>query len=302
MIYLIFKLILLLLTALFGAFWLERVFEKINLNSRSYFGSNLSKTGLKFSREFNRVLPQILYGQSYTKSGGGFNFKYGYKFYPKLLNSLMSQRQVFGAPIQKSCFSLREILAEDLRFERQLQGHWNSSVFQMLALGAMTWVFALACWYLAGIVVSEVLVLIGFLQLFGLGIFVFYYCRQKSKVFAEMQGFYEVIIGYPNLSQTTLSTQEVFQLLPVSKVSESRDSDLILIKETLLEFLREFCQNGRANREGFKLLLSEINFIQSEKFRNFSKKVLVLKLLVSVLFFFSGYLGYVLALVGQLTA
>lgn len=241
-------------------------------------------------------------GHLFSNSGQNFELKFEiqYKFYSRILSLLFQQRFKFGSPVQTEILRLRSVLMEDIRFEKELGGHFKGSILQVLVLSMITWVFAGFTWKFIGFIAdAKVIALIITMQLLGLGFFYFNYSRKRRVVFHNIPHFYQFIMIYTSLVKTNISVQGVVSSLPVKEIENCNDEALLHLKKILINFLNEYGLKGQLNLEGFDLCLEEMNFIQMQKFKKFISEILHLKLFVSLVFFFTGYLLYIFDLVGQ---
>ena len=222
-----------------------------------------------------------------------------YKFYTGMIQLALRYSVQFGAPIGEHLKSLRKSLIQDWEFERKLSGHLFSTLGQVLTLSLITWGFGLFCRGILGLWPpwTDMLV-VGMLQFFGAGIFLFIYRRKKTSLFFPYEKCYYSLVSAAILQQLGLSLQQVVARCGIEELPEK--GRLAGVRSQLQSLFRQCHHRGHSLKDFVVELREEVDFYLEEDFKKFLQFTTRMKFLVLAAFYLPAYLIFVFSLFGDL--
>lgn len=224
-----------------------------------------------------------------------------YKFFTELIEILLSMARQWGAQYQQVFLTLREILHQDLQFEKQLKDFIQGCWFQMLFIVMMSWLFIILGMSWVGLdFPMKYLMGIGCWQLIGMGVF-FLGLKQLKKYFLDPLGkFWRSLICLRSLAETALPRSEVVRLSQIKELDQIEAREWSDFKIKLQHLAQWMLGHGQSPIKEINYLIDELRFLEKHQIQKFQKMSHVLKFTVLVVFFIPAYFAFLFIIFSSL--
>lgn len=216
-----------------------------------------------------------------------------YKFYTLLIEKILLYNRKYGAPMRKIIVDIRGGLIRDDQFERKLRKEFCGGIGQFLFISIITWFFVFMSQLITEVSITfDVFVIIGLMQITGIGLFYFFYSKWKKYTFLNFADYFYSLYAMRSLSEIGLSVRQV---LHESIIAGLISKEVKIFKNINLRLKRavdSWQKRGSPVQQELKEITDELWFIQDENFRSFIKKVGILKFFILATFFLSSYFVY----------
>lgn len=216
-----------------------------------------------------------------------------YKFFSELVEMLLSLARQWGAQYQQVFIVLREILHQDLEFEKQLKEFTQGCWFQMLLIVFMSWTFIIlgTTWVKIQFPLSY-MIMIGLWQ--GLGMLCFFFGIKilKTRYLAALGAFWKSLICLRSLSETALPRSEIIRLSNLKNLdgfSHPEWSDFRVKVQHLGQWV---LTSGMSPSKEIQYLMEELRFLEKHQIQVFQKMANILKFLILIIFFIPAYFAF----------
>jgi hypothetical protein len=217
-----------------------------------------------------------------------------YKFFSELVEMLLSLARQWGAQYQQVFMVLREILHQDLQFEKQLKEFLTGCWFQMVFIVLMSWLF---------IVLGTTWVEIPFpLKYRGLGMILFYFgIRQlKKKYLSALGAYWRSLICLRSLAETALSRSEVVRLSQLKTLDGYVGLEWQDFKIKVQHLGQWMLSSGQSPVKEIGYLMDELRFLEKHQIQKFQKMSHVLKFGILIVFFIPAYFAFLFIIFSNL--
>lgn len=226
-----------------------------------------------------------------------------YKFFSELVEMLLSLARQWGAQYQQVFMTLREILHQDLQFEKELKEFLQGCWFQMIFIVLMSWLFIIlgTSWVKIPFPLHY-MVCIGIWQSLGMIFFFVGIKMLKKKFLAALGAYWRSLICLRSLAETALPRSEVVrmsQLKNLDSYPEAQWQDFKLKVQHLGQWMMS---SGQSPVKEIGYLMDELRFLEKHQIQKFQKMSHVLKFAILVVFFIPAYFAFLFIIFSNLGA
>ena len=224
-----------------------------------------------------------------------------YKFFSELVEMLLSLARQWGAQYQQVFITLREILHQDLQFEKQLKEFLQGCWFQMILIVAMSWLFIIlgTSWIKINFPLKY-MIMIGGWQ--ALGMLCFYLGMKilVKRYLGALGSFWKSLICLRSLSETALPRSEVVRMAGIRELDEYQHSEWKEFKIKVQHLGQWMLSAGTSPVKEIQYLMDELRFLEKHQIQVFQKMGHILKFSILVIFFIPAYFAFLFIIFSSL--
>lgn len=226
-----------------------------------------------------------------------------YKFFSDLVEMLLSQARQWGAQYQQVFITLREILHQDLQFEKQLKEFVQGCWFQMGLIVAMSWLFIiLGTTWVEIKFPLKYKIIIGSWQLLGMMSFFFGIRLLKTRYLSALGAFWKSLICLRSLAETALPRSEVVRLSQIKSLDQYSHHEWNDFKQKVQHLGQWMLSSGQSPVKEIGYLMEELRFLEKHQMAQFQKMSHALKFAILAIFFIPAYFAFLFIIFSNLGA
>ncbi|MFY7992864.1 MAG: hypothetical protein ACOVP4_06210 [Bacteriovoracaceae bacterium] len=226
-----------------------------------------------------------------------------YKFFSDLVEMLLSQARQWGAQYQQVFITLREILHQDLQFEKQLKEFVQGCWFQMGLIVVMSWLFIiLGTMWVEIKFPLKYKIMIGFWQALGMMSFFFGIRQLKTRYLSALGAFWKSLICLRSLAETALPRSEVVRLSQIKSLDQYSNHEWNDFKHKVQHLGQWMLSSGQSPVKEIGYLMEELRFLEKHQMAQFQKMSHALKFAILVIFFIPAYFAFLFIIFSNLGA
>ena len=211
-----------------------------------------------------------------------------YKFYTKLINSLIFYRNKLGCEIRDQLIDIRKSLIVDIKESKKLKDALLGGYYQYFMMGLFLWLFLFASHCMVEVSISEDdILLLGLWHIIGLAVFHFCFKRMHLKYFKNFESYITCFYSFKILLGASRPLNEIINTIEIEKLEE--DALLKHLKLRLVFICEQIKKSGNLNLEEVHYCLSELWDYFQLQFEKFNKMMNVVKLGLMFVFILPSY-------------
>ncbi len=224
-----------------------------------------------------------------------------YKFFSDLVQVLLSLARQWGAQYQQVFITLREILNQDLQFEKQLKEFIQGCWFQMVLIVCMSWLFIILGTSWVDIKFPKsYMVMIGAWQTLGMICFHFGILYLKKRYLEGLGRFWKSLICLRALAETALPRSEVVRISELKNLDECYHQEWVDFKVKVHHLGQWMLSSGQSPLKEINYLIEELRFLEKHQIQSFQKMSHIYKFIVLVIFFIPAYFAFLFIIFSNL--
>ncbi|MFT6632955.1 MAG: hypothetical protein ACJAS4_002923 [Bacteriovoracaceae bacterium] len=212
-----------------------------------------------------------------------------YKFFSSIVEKLITYRRSYGADIRPALREIRGAARKDYSANKRLNEELLGFIVQYSIIAAFTWIFILNVSGTLDIKFSgQSLILLGVWQLFGLIVGIIIYHFSIRYFFDPFSNYFFTAYTFRSLITISRPISEISKLANISMLNNNKD--LRVIKTRLLGLVQNIKVVGVVPLDEFDQIILELWDSYEVKLGKFKSMLAGLKLLLILLFVFTGFL------------
>ena len=224
-----------------------------------------------------------------------------FKFYTPLLQKMFSLRQSYGGRWSHCLKSLRSGLIKHGQFDREVEKEIWGSLFQFLMVSAITWSFIFLTGQIAQIRISPAsLFIIGFLQVVGAILFLFFSKRVEAHCFKGFSHYFASLYSLMAFSTSGVSIRESLEQSGFQELKNIQGQKFKTLRVRLQRSVDEWRHKGIPIKAELEEVIEEVWFLQNQEFIHYKKLLNGLKFVLLVCFYLGAYLIFLFCLFSQI--
>lgn len=222
-----------------------------------------------------------------------------YSFFTVIVEELVKIQRKYGVNIKKPLREVRSGARKNYKSEKKIKNELNGFLVQFFAIVAFTWFFSTSLQNTMNFSFQiEENLTIGGAQVFGLFLFFVSFYILKHKFFSPFKKLFCSLYFARCLIFASRPVSEVIELSKLDGIKFTKDLEAIRLK--VLGQIKMIQLQGTISKEEIEELTFEVWDQFDESLEKFKTNINAIKLLILLLFVFSGFLYSLLITVGHL--